>query len=57
MAKKGNRIKIGLQCEVCGSQNYITSKNKINTTEALKPNKYCKVCKKRTKHKEKKKLH
>jgi large subunit ribosomal protein L33 len=57
MAKKGNRLKIGLICELCKSHNYVTGKNKVNTTESLKLMKYCKVCKKKTQHKEKKKLH
>lgn len=48
---------IGLTCEVCKSTNYVTQKNKINTTEALKLTKYCNVCRKKTQHKEKKKLH
>jgi len=57
MAKKGSRIKFGLTCEICGSQNYISEKNKVNTTEGLKFTKYCSKCKKHTVHKEKKKLH
>lgn len=56
MAKKGSRALLGLTCEVCKSQNYVTVKNKVNTTEGLKLQKYCKKCKKRTPHKEKKKL-
>ena len=56
MAKKGARILVGLVCEVCNKQNYVTAKNKINTTEALKLKKYCNKCKKHTLHKEKKKL-
>ncbi len=56
MAKKGSRILIGLICEVCKSLNYVVEKNKINTTGSLKLKKYCKHCKKRTSHKEKKKL-
>lgn len=56
MAKKGSRILIGLICEVCHSQNYVTEKNKIETTESLKLKKYCKTCKKHTLHKETKKL-
>ncbi len=56
MAKKGSRTLIGLVCEVCNKQNYVTEKNKINTTTPLKLNKYCNHCKKRTVHKEKKKL-
>ena len=56
MAKRGSRILIGLICEDCKSQNYITSKNKVNISEGLKIKKYCFRCKKRTVHKESKKL-
>lgn len=56
MAKKTNRILIGLQCSVCKSSNYVTTKNKINDPEKLVLKKYCKVCKKTTEHKEKAKL-
>jgi large subunit ribosomal protein L33 len=56
MAKKGSRVLIGLVCEVCSWQNYVVPKNKINTTTAIKLQKYCKKCKKHTTHKEKKKL-
>lgn len=56
MAKKGSRVLLGLICEVCKSQNYVTEKNKINTTSAIKLNKYCPKCRKHTVHKEKKKL-
>ncbi len=47
---------VGLVCEVCSKQNYVTEKNKVNTTGSLKLKKYCNQCKKRTVHKEKKKL-
>lgn len=56
MAKKGSRVLIGLVCEVCNKQNYVSEKNKINTTEPVKLKKYCNKCKKTTVHKEKKKL-
>ena len=56
MAKKSSRIKFGLQCSVCGSQNYVTQKNKVNSTEALTFTKYCNLCKKHQLHKERKKL-
>jgi len=56
MAKKGSRILVGLICTVCGKQNYVTEKNKVNTPTGLKMVKYCNKCKKRTDHKEKKKL-
>jgi len=56
MAKKSTRIIFGLICSVCGAQNYVTTKNKVNTTEALAFDKFCKACKKHTAHKERKKL-
>ena len=54
MAKKGPRVKIALVCEVCGSQNYVTTKNKLNVTGKIRIKKYCPKCKKHTIHKEKK---
>lgn len=56
MAKKTNRVLIGLQCSVCKSSNYVTSKNKINDAEKLELKKYCRTCRKTTAHKEKQKL-
>lgn len=56
MAKKGSRSLIGLVCTVCNKQNYVVEKNKVNTTNGLKLQKYCNQCKKHTEHKEKKKL-
>lgn len=56
MAKKGSRVLMGLVCTVCNKQNYVTQKNKVNTTEVLSLKKYCNRCRKRTLHKEKKKL-
>lgn len=56
MAKKGSRILIGLICQVCNSLNYVTSKNKLTTTNPLSLKKYCKKCKKHQIHKETKKL-
>ncbi len=56
MAKKGSRTLIGLICDICGSHNYVTEKNKINTTNILKLKKFCKKCRRHTVHKEKKKL-
>lgn len=46
----------GLVCTVCKRQNYVSEKNKTNTTSPLKFNKYCLKCRKHTEHKEKKKL-
>lgn len=56
MAKKSSRQLFGLTCSVCESQNYVTTKNKVNSTEALAMEKFCKHCKKHTPHKERKKL-
>lgn len=61
MAKKGPREIVGLICPVCKSQNYVTTRNKINmqtkgVTTKLTLKKYCKNCKKQTLHKESSKL-
>ena len=56
MAKKGPRAKIALICTVCKSQNYITTKNKIEHPDKLKLSKYCRRCLKHTEHKESTKL-
>jgi len=57
MAKKGeHRLLLAMVCTVCKSQNYITSRNKLNTPEKLVLSKYCKMCKKHTEHKESSKL-
>ena len=51
MAKKNeNRVLVSLMCI-----NYTEEKNKKNTPEKLELNKYCKFCRKTTKHKETKK--
>ncbi len=55
MAKKWARITIALQCTMCKKVNYFTSLNKTNTSE-LGLLKYCKQCKKHTKHKVREKL-
>lgn len=55
MAKKSSRILFGLVCETCGSQNYISEWNKINS-KPDKWSKFCAQCDKHTPHKEKKKL-
>ena len=41
-----------LKCSVCKQANYYTSKNKKLVTKKLEFNKFCKFCKKSTKHKE-----
>lgn len=57
MAKKENRQTLGLECSICKSRNYITQKNVVKTKNKLELNKYCKKCRKSTKHEEFKKLH
>lgn len=57
MAKKNeNRVLVSLMCEECKNINY-NMKKKIKKTlqEKLELNKYCKFCRKTTKHKETKK--
>ncbi len=56
MAKRGNRITIGFQCSVCKSRNHLASKNTVNLKEKLALNKFCKECRKTTKHTEYTKL-
>ncbi|HEX6976828.1 MAG TPA: 50S ribosomal protein L33 [Patescibacteria group bacterium] len=56
MAKKGAREIVALVCSVCKSQNYVTTRNKVNMEEKLVLEKYCKKCKKYTSHKETAKL-
>ena len=50
MAKKGNRVLIYMGCSKCKAKNYVTSKNRVKTTQKLKLSKYCKHCKKHTEH-------
>jgi large subunit ribosomal protein L33 len=55
MAKKGNRIKITLECtEAPGTSRYATTKNRRNTTGRLELRKYNPVLRKHTIHREKK---
>jgi large subunit ribosomal protein L33 len=56
MAKKTNRLLIGFQCTECNSSNYVASRNKINVTDKISMNKFCRQCGKVTLHKEKQKL-
>lgn len=56
MAKKGARQILGLVCTVCKSQNYVSEKNKTNTTDKLKLKKFCPKCRQTTAHKETSKL-
>ena len=41
-----------LKCVTCKNANYYTSKNKKLVTKKLELNKFCKTCRKSTKHKE-----
>ena len=54
--KSEHRIALALDCSVCKNRNYITEKNKLNTTEKLKLKKYCRHCRKTTEHKEESRL-
>ncbi|HVZ58127.1 MAG TPA: 50S ribosomal protein L33 [Patescibacteria group bacterium] len=57
MPKKGeHRIIVGLVCSVCKNRNYVSQKNKLETPDKLKLNKFCKHCRKVTEHKEVEKL-
>ena len=56
MAKSGSREIVALICPVCKSQNYVTTRNKVNMEAKLQVKKYCKRCKKHTVHKETTKL-
>ena len=46
------RENVTLQCSDCKRRNYVTTKNKKNTTEKLSFSKYCRWCRKHTVHKE-----
>ncbi|NLY67245.1 MAG: 50S ribosomal protein L33 [Tissierellia bacterium] len=46
------RDRITLECTECKQRNYVTTKNKRNTSERLELRKYCKFCKTHTIHKE-----
>jgi ribosomal protein L33 len=60
MAKKGAREIVGMICSGCKSQNYVTTRNKVNMDVKgkgkLQVNKFCKTCRKVTSHKETSKL-
>lgn len=44
--------RVVLECTKCKNRNYVTYKNKKNTSERLELKKYCKFCKEHTAHKE-----
>ena len=47
---------VALVCKTCKSQNYGTTRNKVNIEGKLELKKFCKNCKKQTLHKESSKL-
>ena len=54
MAKKAADIrpKITLACTTCKHRNYITKKNRRNTTDRLTLSKFCPTCGHHTEHRE-----
>ena len=54
--KKGNRQLIGLECSETGMRVYVSTKNRINTTEKLNLKKYNPKLRKHTSFKEVQKL-
>lgn len=52
MASK--REQVILKCTECGEENYLSSRNKKLHPDRMETQKYCKVCRKKTLHKEKK---
>jgi large subunit ribosomal protein L33 len=51
-SKKGNRVLIGLECTETGDRMYVTSKNRINSTEKIQLMKFNKKLRKHTLFKE-----
>lgn len=51
MSEKKPRIMVAMECSVCGSKNYRTSKNRAKA-ERLELKKFCRKCNKLTLHKE-----
>uniref|UniRef100_A0A7C5USP5 Large ribosomal subunit protein bL33 n=1 Tax=candidate division CPR3 bacterium TaxID=2268181 RepID=A0A7C5USP5_UNCC3 len=49
--KKKRTIKIALVCEKCNNRNYVKSKSKT-AQYTLELKKFCKFCRRHTKHKE-----
>lgn len=47
------RVTFLMKCSECGEENYLTEKNKKNTTERIEIKKFCPKCRKQTIHKEK----
>jgi large subunit ribosomal protein L33 len=53
---KGNREIVALVCAKCKSQNYVTTRNKVNMEKKLVLKKWCKACNAQREHKESTKL-
>ena len=53
---KGNRQLMAFVCTTCKTQNYVMTKNKVNTPDKIALSKYCRLCLKHTNHKETAKL-
>ncbi len=52
MAKSEARVTVTLECTETGDRNYVTSKNKRNTTGRLELQKYSRRLRRHTLHKE-----
>jgi large subunit ribosomal protein L33 len=52
MAKKDVRLQVTLVCTECKGRNYITEKNRRNTTGRIELKKYCPRCRKHQLHRE-----
>ncbi|MDY0163607.1 50S ribosomal protein L33 [Desulfobotulus sp.] len=48
------RVIVTLNCTECKQRNYTTTKNKRTTPDKLEFSKYCRFCKRHTKHRENK---
>ncbi|MBQ1447738.1 MAG: 50S ribosomal protein L33 [Erysipelotrichaceae bacterium] len=48
----GNKNQVILVCSKCLSRNYVTHKNRTNSSERLELMKFCKKCNEHTLHKE-----
>ena len=48
----GTRVIITLECQGCRERNYTTTKNKRANAEKLELSKFCRHCRKHTKHRE-----
>ncbi|MCB9600700.1 MAG: 50S ribosomal protein L33 [Sandaracinus sp.] len=51
MRRGGTRVKVRLECSVCGSSNYETTKQKASQ-ERLILKKFCPTCRTHTEHRE-----